>query len=85
MEDRRANWVIAGTSTLLVALCCVVPPLVIAFGIISFATWISSTTFVLVPVLLIVLGVGGIWLFRHRFVGPVRCPPTTLDSKDHHD
>lgn len=57
---------IGGVGSIILAICCFTPALVIAFGVIGLSAWIGFVDVVLLPGLFIFIGLTGYALWRLR-------------------
>ena len=58
--------------SVIAAICCFTPVLVIAFGLIGLSAWVGWLDYVLFPILAFFLGLTGYALYRIRQGRPVR-------------
>lgn len=66
MDADRTTLATAGIGAAFVAICCVAPLLTVALGAIGVVAWITHAAYVLIPLLLVLIPLVGIWLYRRR-------------------
>jgi len=50
----------------LAILCCAGPLLLVALGSVALSAWVASAGYVLIPIILAVIGVVGVWRYRRN-------------------
>ena len=69
--QQSAKLLVTGiVGTVIAALCCFTPLLVIALGAVGLSAWLGWLDYVLLPALLLFLGLTVFALFRRRRAGP---------------
>jgi mercuric ion transport protein len=71
MTDKRLLCTGAGGSVI-AAICCFTPVLVVAFGLVGLSAWVGWLDYVLFPMLAFFLGLTGYALYRIRHAGLAR-------------
>ena len=71
MTDKRLLCTGAGGSVI-AAICCFTPVLVVAFGLVGLSAWVGWLDYVLFPMLAFFLGLTGYALYRIRQAGLAR-------------
>lgn len=75
MQNPKTLMRVGVVGTLLVALCCVTPILVILFGVVGLSALTGYLDYVLLPALIIFIGLT-IYAVRRKQKADVCCPPT---------
>lgn len=65
MNPKTVLWA-SITGTVLVALCCFTPILVVVLGAVGLSAWLGSLDFVLLPALGVMVGLSIVSYFRYR-------------------
>ncbi|MBI4183476.1 MAG: mercury resistance system transport protein MerF [Proteobacteria bacterium] len=73
-----------GTGSVIVAICCFTPVLVVLLGAVGLSAWLGWIDHVLFPALALFLGITayGLWL-RHRMAGCATGEPTNAKETGH--
>ena len=61
------------------ALCCATPVLVILFGVVGLSAWVGWLDYVLIPALLVFIGIT-IYALGRRHIGAASCPVSGQDD-----
>lgn len=59
------------TGTVIAAICCFTPLLVILFGAVGLTAWLAYADYVLFPILFACIGLLAFGLYRYRFAAQV--------------
>ncbi len=65
MNERKLVWT-GGIGTVVTAICCFTPVLVILLGILGLSAWLGWIDYVVFPTLAVFLGILGYGLFLYR-------------------
>ena len=65
MTDKKLLWT-GITGSVIAAICCATPVLVIAFGAVGLSAWVRGLDFVLLPTLAIFLALTGYALWKRK-------------------
>jgi mercuric ion transport protein len=65
MNDSRLIWT-GGIGSVIAAICCFTPALVILLGVVGLSAWLGWIDYVLFPALFLFLGITAYGLWRHR-------------------
>lgn len=66
--------------TVVAAICCATPVLVIAFGAVGLTAWIGYLDIVLLPILALCIGVLGYGLYKRRQSAAACCEPQSKSN-----
>lgn len=75
MGGDRITLATAGIGAALVATCCAAPLLAVTLGAFGVVAWIAQASYLLVPLLLILVALIGIGLYRRRTTPQASCNP----------
>lgn len=57
---------VGAIGTVVAAICCATPILVISLGLVGFSAWAAKADFVLIPILIASIGLVGVGLYRRK-------------------
>lgn len=66
-------------------ICCAGPLLIAAIGTAALTGWLTNSVYVLIPVALIGLGLGGLWFYRRGATSQGCCNPIAVNKASNHE